>query len=221
MRIVLLGAPGSGKGTVAERLERATGFPRISTGDLLRKAIREKTPLGRKAEGVMAAGGLVPDDLVVGIVRERIAEPDCRAGYILDGFPRTAAQAEALRRLDGGRPEVAVDLEVSAETVVSRLSARRVCPSCQAVYNLVSRPTARPGICDVCGAALVERPDDKAEVIRERFRVYEAQTAPLRESFRARGVLRKVDAEGKPEDVFVRVEAAVKAFASAEGAARP
>jgi len=221
MRVVLLGAPGSGKGTVAERLEQATGFPRISTGDLLRKAIREKTTLGRKAEGVMAAGGLVPDDLVVGIVRERIAEPDCRAGYILDGFPRTAAQAEALRGLDGGRPEVAVDLEVSAETVVSRLSARRVCPSCQAVFNLVSRPPARAGRCDNCGAPLVERPDDKAEVIRERFRVYEEQTAPLRDAFRARGVLRKVDAEGTAEDVFARVEAAVKGLVTAGGADRP
>jgi len=217
VRVVLLGPPGSGKGTVGERLERATGFPRISTGDLLRKAVREGTPLGRLAEGVMQAGGLVSDDIVTGIVRERIAEVDCRPGYILDGYPRTAAQAEALRRIDGGRPEIAVELDVAEETIVSRLSARRVCPSCQAVYNLRSRPPVRAGACDACGAALVQRPDDRPEAVRERLRVYRDRTAPLREAFRARGVYRAVGGEGEFEAVAAGVLAAVAAARSAGG----
>jgi len=222
MRIVLLGAPGSGKGTVGERLEAATGLPRISTGDLLRVAVRDGTPLGREAEGIMKAGGLVPDEVVIGIVRERIARPDCRPGYILDGFPRTAAQAEALRRLDGGRPELAVDLDVSEETIVSRLSARRVCPACQAVYNLRSRPPAREGVCDVCGGTLVRRPDDAPEVVRERIRVYRDQTAPLREFFKAGGSYRAVDGEGTVDAVTGRVLNAIGAARAGEGAkARP
>jgi adenylate kinase len=221
MRIILLGAPGSGKGTVGERLERATGFPRISTGDLLRKAVRERTRLGRRAEAIMKTGALVPDDLVTGIVRERIARPDCERGYILDGYPRTAAQTEALRCLDGGRPEVAVDLNVAVETIVSRLASRRVCPACQAVYNVLSQPPRRDGLCDVCGTTLIQRPDDRPEVVRERIRVYESQTAPLRETFMARGVYRAVDGEGTSESVFARVLAVVEAARGAGEGLRP
>jgi adenylate kinase len=220
MRVILLGPPGSGKGTVGERLERSTGFPRISTGDLLRKAVRERTPLGRRAEEIMKAGRLVPDEIVTGIVRERIGRPDCVRGYILDGYPRTAGQAEAIRRLDGRRPEIALDLEVSEDTVVARLSARRVCPNCQAVYNIIGLPPRREGVCDVCGAAVVQRPDDRPEVVRERIRVYREQTAPLREDYRARSVLRPVDGEGPAEAVFARVAAELEAAREA-GKRRP
>ena len=155
MRIVLFGAPGSGKGTLGEMLERAYGFPRISTGDLLRKAVREGTPLGRRAEGIMAQGGLVPDEVVTGIVRERIAAPDCAAGYILDGYPRTIAQAEALARIDGGRSEIVISFEVGLPSLIERLCGRRVCSSCGAIFHLTRKAPRREGLCDACGAGLL------------------------------------------------------------------
>ena len=201
MRIILFGAPGSGKGTQGEILGKRTGFPRISTGDLLRLAVRERTPLGLRAEAVLAAGALVSDEIVNGLVRDRIAAADCRSGYILDGFPRTVAQAEALASLDGTRPEIVIGIEVDPETLVERLSGRRVCPSCQAVYNLSGQPPARPGICDVCGAALVQRPDDTAEVVRKRIEVYLRETAPLKDYYRRRSVYRAVDGLGTIDEI--------------------
>ena len=201
MRIILFGAPGSGKGTQGEILGKRTGFPRISTGDLLRLAVREKTPLGLRAESVLAAGALVSDEIVIGLVRDRIAAADCRAGYILDGFPRTVAQAEALASLDGTRPEIVIGIDLDPETLVERLSGRRVCPSCQAVYNLSGQPPARPGICDVCGAALVQRPDDTAEVVRKRIEVYLRETAPLKDYYRRRSVYRPVDGLGTIDEI--------------------
>jgi len=201
MRIVLFGAPGSGKGTQGEILEKRTGFPRISTGDLLRLAVRRRTPLGLRAEADMAAGRLVSDEIVIGLVRERIAEADCRAGYILDGFPRTVAQADALAALDGGRPEVVIGIEVDPEALVARLAGRRVCPGCQAVYNVVAQPPAKPGVCDVCGAALVQRPDDAADVVRKRIEVYLRETAPLKDYYRRKGVFRAVDARGTIDEI--------------------
>jgi adenylate kinase len=212
MRVILLGAPGSGKGTVGELLSRSTGFPRISTGDLLREAVRDRTPLGLEAEGIMKAGGLVSDEIVTGIVRERIAAPDCAGGYILDGYPRTIAQAEALRRLDGGRPEAVLDLEVGVETLVARLSSRRVCPRCGAVYNLAGKRPRIEGVCDLCGAVLVRRPDDEPEVIRERIRVYQERTEKLRGFYKARSAYRRVDGEGRPEEVFGRASEALEAL---------
>ena len=201
MRIILFGAPGSGKGTQGEILGKRTGFPRISTGDLLRLAVRERTPLGLRAEAVLAAGALVSDEIVNGLVRDRIAAADCRSGYILDGFPRTVAQAEALASMDGARPEIVIGIEVDPETLVERLSGRRVCPSCQAVYNLSGQPPARPGICDVCGAALVQRPDDTAEVVRKRIEVYLRETAPLKDYYRRRSVYRAVDGLGTIDEI--------------------
>lgn len=196
MRIVLFGAPGSGKGTQGEILARAYGLPRISTGDLLRQAVKDRTPLGLRAEPVMAAGALVSDDIVIGLVRERIARPDCCRGYILDGFPRTIAQAEAVRAIDPDRPEIVIGLEIDPEVLVERLCARRVCPSCHAVFNTIAQPPARPGLCDACGGALEQRPDDASAPIRQRLRVYHAQTEPLKAFYRERGSYRAVSAAG-------------------------
>jgi len=205
MRIVLFGAPGSGKGTQGERLAQRAGFPRISTGDLLRTAVQKKTPLGLKAEAVMKEGRLVSDDIVIGLVRERLADADCRPGYILDGFPRTIAQAEALAELDGTRPEVVIGIEVPAESLVDRLSGRRICSACQAVYNLAAQPPRVQGRCDVCGGPLVQRPDDRPDVIRERIRVYHEQTEALKNHYLRRGSYRTVDGRGTIEDVFQRI----------------
>lgn len=205
MRIVLFGAPGSGKGTQGEILVRSTGLPRISTGDLLRQAVKDRTPLGLKAEAFMKAGELVSDGIVIGLVRERIARPDCGRGYILDGFPRTIAQAEAVRAMDPGRAELVIGLEIDPEVLVGRLCARRVCGSCQAVFNLSAQPPARPGICDACGSPLEQRTDDTPAVIRERLRVYLAQTEPLKALYRASGVFRAVSGEGTIESIAAEI----------------
>ncbi|HOU48888.1 MAG TPA: nucleoside monophosphate kinase [Candidatus Aminicenantes bacterium] len=204
MRVILLGAPGSGKGTLGERISRATGFPRISTGDLLRKAVRAGTPVGRKAEAVMKAGGLVDDATVTGLVRDRIAAPDCLGGYILDGFPRTVAQAEAVEAIDPARPEVVLDLLVSEDVIVARLDGRRICEACGDVYHIVNKPPKTPSVCDACGGDLVQRPDDAAATVRERLRVYREATAPLQARYRAKGTYRPVDGDGFPEDVYSR-----------------
>lgn len=217
MRIILLGAPGSGKGTQGEMIERAYGFPRISTGDLLRKAVREKTPLGCKAAEIMASGGLVPDPVVTAIVRERIAEPDCAGGYVLDGYPRTIAQAEALGEMEGGRSEVVLSFAVSPESLIERLSGRRVCPACQTVFHLTRKPPRRKGHCDVCHTALVERQDDHSDVVRERIRIYESATAPLEEFYRIRSDYRPIDGEGAAADVFLRVQAVLDSVLGTTG----
>lgn len=205
MRIILLGAPGSGKGTQGDLLGKRTGFPRISTGDLLRLAVRRKTPLGLKAEALMARGLLVSDDVVEGLVRERIAEADCRGGYILDGFPRTIPQAEALAAMDGGRPEIVIGIEVDAEMLIERLSGRRVCPACQAVFNVSAQPPTRPGVCDACDGALVQRPDDTADVIRKRIEVYLEQTAPLKDYYRRKNEFQAVDGSGPVEGIAAAI----------------
>jgi adenylate kinase len=211
MRIVLFGAPGSGKGTQGEILARSTGLPRISTGDLLRQAVRDRTPLGLKAEAFMKAGGLVSDDVVIGLVRERIARPDCRRGYILDGFPRTIPQAEAVQAIDPGRPEVVIGIEIDPEILVDRLDERVVCESCQAVYNKSAKAPARPGVCDACGNLLVQRPDDSPDVVRERLRVYRTQTEPLEAFYRTRGVYRPVAGARTIESVAAEIGRIVQA----------
>lgn len=207
MRLILLGAPGSGKGTLGEMISRATGFPRVSTGDLLRKAVREGTPVGRKAEAVMKAGGLVDDATVVELVRDRIAAADCLGGYILDGFPRTVAQARAVEAIDSSRPELVLDLTASEESIVERLSGRRVCPACGAVFHVTRKPSKAPGVCDVCGADLIQRPDDAPATVRERLRVYREVTAPLEDYYRRKGTYREVDGEGFADDVYTRIAA--------------
>ncbi len=195
MRIILFGAPGSGKGTQGDLIAKRYGIPRISTGDLLRLAVRKGTPLGRKAESFMNSGRLVTDEVVEGLARERIAEPDCRPGYILDGFPRTIGQAEAMAGMAGSRPEIVIGIEVRPEVLVDRLCGRRVCASCSAVYNIHVQPPAAAGICDICGGELVRRKDDTPEVIRERIRVYHEQTESLKDYYRRKNVFHAVDGE--------------------------
>jgi adenylate kinase len=205
MRIILLGAPGSGKGTVAEALRAAYGFPKISTGDLLREAVRERTPLGLVAASQMGQGGLVDDATVLALLRERLAREDCRGGYVLDGFPRNLAQAESLEALGDAGPEIVFDLRVSEETVLGRLADRRTCPKCEAIYHLVNKPPKTPGVCDVCGTALVRRADDTPEVIRERLKTHRAKTEPLVARYASQGVLHAVDANGPAADVVAAV----------------
>ncbi|MBM3296572.1 MAG: adenylate kinase [Candidatus Aminicenantes bacterium] len=214
MRVILLGPPGSGKGTQACLIEEKFRLPRISTGDILREAVRRETPLGRRAEDMMKRGLLVSDDIVVGLVEEAVQREEHRHGYVLDGFPRTVAQAESLLRIDGRRPERVLDIQVGAEDLVDRLSRRHVCPGCRAVFGPASPPGAEEGRCAACGGALEIRADDKPEVIRERLRVFEAQTAPLREYYRSRSVYRTVPGTGRPEEVFGRIVGQLEAFLS-------
>lgn len=206
-RIVFLGPPGAGKGTQASDLARALGIPHLSTGDLLRGAVAAGTPLGREAEGYMKAGRLVPDDLVLRMLRERLARPDAVGGFLLDGFPRTVAQAEAL---DAITPiDRVVSFEIAPAVLIRRLSDRRVCPVCQAVYNLATQPPKVPGRCDRDGTEIVQRPDDRPEAIQVRLEVYAKQTAPLIDFYRARGTRTPIDASGTPAEVGARVRAAI------------
>lgn len=193
MRVILLGAPGSGKGTVAEALRSAYGFPKISTGDLLREAVREKTPLGLVAASQMGQGGLVDDATVLALLRQRLDKGDCAGGYVLDGFPRNLSQADSLDALGLAGPEIVFDLQVRDEVVLERLANRRSCPRCEAIYHLVNKPPKVPGVCDVCGAALVQRADDAPEVIRERLRTYHAKTEPVIARYAAKGALHQID----------------------------
>ncbi len=204
MNLVLLGPPGSGKGTQAKRLSERLGVPHISTGDILREAVREGTPLGREAKRFMDEGKLVPDEVVIGIVRERLRGEDCEKGAIFDGFPRTVAQAEALDRIMeelGRRVDRVIDIEVSEGEVLRRLTGRRTCKNCGAMYHVVFNPPKEPGICDRCGGELYQRDDDKEETIRERLKVYREQTEPLIDYYRSKGILYRVKGEGKIEDI--------------------
>jgi adenylate kinase len=212
---VLLGPPGSGKGTQAKRLVTEKGWPQLSTGDMLRAAIAAGSELGKKAKAVMDRGELVPDDVVIGLIAERTRQPDCKNGFILDGFPRTIPQAEALDRLltSGSRKVDRVVLfEIPDEDLVSRLSGRRTCLKCGAMYHAVSAKPKKDGVCDACGATpLVQRDDDKPEVIRKRLSVYHAQTSPLAAYYQKTGKLRNIDATESPDDVFRALTRELKA----------
>jgi len=205
MRIILFGPPGSGKGTQADLIEKKYGFPKISTGDLLRRAVQDKTAPGRKAEAQMNQGLLVSDEIVEGLVRERISRPDCRAGYVLDGFPRNLAQVKSLEAMDGSRPEMAIEIDVDTCTLVERMQSRLTCRKCGAIYNLTLRRPRIKGRCDVCGGPLIQREDDKPAVISERLRVYKEQTEKIKAHYQARNVYQKVDGSGGVEDVFGRL----------------
>ncbi len=208
MRLVLLGPPGSGKGTQGERLARALQVPRISTGDILRRNVAQGTELGKEAKAYMESGRLVPDELVIAMTAERLKEPDARNGFILDGFPRTIAQAEALARLTP--LDAVVNLFLEPEELVKRSAGRRVCPKCESVYHMVTNPPRQAGICDKCGTSLVTRPDDREDVVRTRIETYERQTAPLVQYYREKGLLREVYASGVIDEISERVQEALK-----------
>jgi adenylate kinase len=192
MKLILLGAPGAGKGTQAEILCKELNIPTISTGNILRAAIKNGTPTGLKAKSFMDAGQLVPDEVIIGIITERLAEADCAGGYILDGVPRTIAQAEALEAA-GIRFDAVVSIEISDETIMERMSGRRVCESCGASYHVVAVPPKVAGVCDSCGGKLVQRKDDAPETVKSRLEVYHKETEPLKDFYAQRGLLKSVD----------------------------
>lgn len=207
-KLMMLGPPGAGKGTQAQRLSEAHDIPQISTGDMLRGARRKGTDLGNKAARFMDAGELVPDEVVIGIVAERLEEDDARAGFILDGFPRTVGQANALREM-GVQLEAAINIQVGEDEVVRRLGGRLSCPECGATFHEEFEPPSKEGVCDSCGHELVRREDDQPEAIRERLRQYRESTEPLIEFYDQRDVLENVDGEGTPDEVYERIEDAI------------
>ena len=192
MKLILLGAPGAGKGTQAEVLCKELNIPTISTGNILRAAIKDGTPTGLKAKSFMDAGQLVPDEVIIGIITERLAQDDCRNGFILDGVPRTIAQAEALEKA-GIQFDHVISIEISDETIVERMAGRRVCEHCGATYHLVAVPPKTPGVCDKCGGKLIQRHDDEPETVLARLEVYHKETEPLKGFYAERGLLRSVE----------------------------
>jgi adenylate kinase len=212
VRLVLLGRQGAGKGTQCVRLSRHYVVPHISTGDMLRAAVREGTELGRVAKEIMDSGGLVGDDIMVGVVDERLRRDDARTrGYILDGFPRTVEQAERLDVITTGRPlDMVVDLSVPRDMVLERISSRRVCRDCGSNYTASSAPRA-PWLCEVCGGDVVQRDDDTPEAVNRRLDLYESQTAPLIEFYGSVGRLVVIDGVGAPDTVFARLTSAIDA----------
>ncbi|MCB1114519.1 MAG: adenylate kinase [Chlamydiia bacterium] len=200
--IILLGPPASGKGTQASKLAEELKLPHISTGDLFRENIGNKTPLGNKAKSYIDQGKLVPDELVLDMLFARVSQPDCEKGYVLDGFPRTIPQASALEERLAGKVNLKViNLKVSDETLIKRTSGRRSCPKCKEVYNIYFNPPEKEGFCK-CGEPLVQRDDDKPEVVKERLKVYKAQTEPLIEFYEKRGEVKHIDGEMPPKEVF-------------------
>jgi len=208
MRLILLGPPGSGKGTQANMLQEKFNIPKISTGDILRAAVEDNTDLGKQAKSFMDKGELVPDEIVIGLIKERIVEPDCEAGYILDGFPRTIVQAEKLgetlvamdREID-----LVVDLEVDPEELLIRLAGRSTCKNCGAMFHQTSHPPKAAGVCDECGGKLYQRNDDNKETIVKRLEVYNKETAPLKDFYREQGKLKSIQGRGGMEDIFSKL----------------
>ena len=208
MKLILLGAPGAGKGTQAEILSHKLGIPTISTGNILRAAIKNGTPVGLKAKSYVESGALVPDDVIIGIVAERLAEPDCEGGYILDGMPRTIPQAEALETA-GVAIDCALSIEIADEVIVERMSGRRTCTNCGATYHVVSAPPKTDGVCDNCGSALTIRKDDAPETVKSRLEVYHRETEPLKAFYEARGKLKSVDNQPSIEATTAEIEKAL------------
>lgn len=212
MNLILFGPPGAGKGTQAQFLVESYAIPQISTGDMLRAAVKQQTTLGLKAQAIMQQGGLVSDEIVLGIVEERLAQDDCRAGFVLDGFPRTIPQADALALiLERGKRSIehVVSLEVDNEEIVKRLSGRRSCPACGKGYHVTYEAPRQAGVCDACGTALVQRDDDREETVRNRLSVYEQQTAPLKDYYRSQQLLRSIPGMGPIAEVQQRIAAAL------------
>ncbi|HEV8050700.1 MAG TPA: adenylate kinase [Thermoplasmata archaeon] len=208
VRVVLLGPPGAGKGTQAKSLATRLAVPHLSTGDLLREAVRAKSPLGEEADVYMRAGRLVPDELVLRILKERLARPDASSGFLLDGYPRNVAQARELAQF--APPDRVVAFEIPQAILIQRITERRSCPKCGAVYNLVTKPPKTDGVCDNEGAELIQRSDDRLDAVRIRLLVYEEQTAPLLEYYRKLGLLTRIDADGTPDEVGRRLRTALE-----------
>ncbi len=208
MKIIMLGAPGAGKGTQAKKIAAKYGIPHISTGDIFRANIKNGTELGKKAKTYMDQGLLVPDELVADLVVDRVNQEDCANGYVLDGFPRTIPQAEALTRAlaeMGQKMDYAIDVYVPDENIVTRMSGRRACVGCGATYHLEYAPTKKEGICDTCGGELILRDDDKPETVKKRLNVYHEQTQPLIDYYTGEGILRTVDGTADINDVFQEI----------------
>lgn len=205
MKLIMLGAPGAGKGTQAKKISAKYGIPHISTGDIFRANIKGGTELGMKAKAFMDQGQLVPDDITIGMLLDRIKEDDCQKGYVLDGFPRTIPQAESLTKALtelGDKIDWAVNVDVPDENIISRMSGRRACLGCGQTYHIVYNAPSQEGICDVCGQALVLRDDDKPETVQKRLEVYHEQTQPLIDYYRGAGILAEVDGTKDLEEVF-------------------
>ncbi len=208
MRLVLLGAPGAGKGTQAKMLIEKYGIPQISTGDILRKAVADGTPLGKEAKVIMDKGDLVTDEIVIGLVRERLAQDDCKNGYILDGFPRTTPQAEELDNVltaMNSPLDVALSVDVDMGDLMKRLTGRRTCKGCQQMYNLHFSPPQKDGVCDKCSGELYQRDDDQEATIKNRLEVYEKSTAPLIDYYGKKNILKSVEGVGSIDDIFNKI----------------
>mgnify|MGYP006285586033 CR=1 FL=1 len=214
MRLILLGAPGAGKGTQAEKIVEKYSIPQISTGDILRKNIAEGTELGKKAESYTQSGQLVPDDIIGEIIVSRLARDDCANGYILDGFPRNLAQAEMLDELLANKLSQTLDavvyFEVPEEELVGRITSRRVCEACGNVYNTNYNPPPEDGTCEKCGGKVIQRPDDTEETVKSRLDVFHKNTAPLVDFYKNKGILKTVSGTGKPDSIFENVVAAIE-----------
>lgn len=214
MRVVLLGPPGAGKGTQAKRIQERFDIPQLSTGDLLRDAVKKETALGKEAKGYMEAGELVPDPLVIGLIVERMGLPDCAGGFILDGFPRTVAQAEALETKLAERKspiDAVVLFRIDPEKLIERLVGRRICPKGHGEYHIRFRPPKNEGVCDVCGTELVQRKDDEEKAIRTRMAAYHEETAPLIEFYEERRILKPIRADGDFDEIAREIEQALQA----------
>jgi len=208
MNLILLGPPGAGKGTQAQMIVERYHIPQISTGDILRNAVKEGTDLGKQARAFMTKGELVPDEVVVGIIDQRLRGEDCKAGFILDGFPRTIPQAEALQGIlinIGKSVDHVINIEVDSEELVRRLTGRRTCKNCGGMFHIFFQPPQKEGICDRCGGTLYQREDDREETIRTRLKEYEHQTAPLIQYYREKQILRSIPGVGGPDQIFEQV----------------
>ena len=209
MKLIFLGAPGAGKGTQAEKVSEYLQIPTISTGNIIREALKSGTEMGLKAKAYMEEGKLVPDEVVIGIIQERLAQPDCAKGFILDGFPRTIPQAEALDRM-GIEIDRIIDIEVADDVIARRVSGRRVCADCGSSYHVDYKPSAKEGVCDRCGGTLIQRKDDHPDTVKERLEGYHAQTEPLKDYYAKSGKLRIVEGQEEVEDTTRLTIAAVE-----------
>jgi len=207
MKLVIFGPPSAGKGTQAQKLAKRYGIPQVATGDLLREHVAKKTPIGLKVKEYLDSGRLGPDDLIVQMIAERVSKPDCRDGYLLDGFPRTIGQAQELEKMT--EVDLVLNIVVDLEVLVERAVGRRICPKCAAVYHVKFNTPKAEGVCDKCGSALIQRDDDKEATVRNRLRVYQEQTAPLVEHFKMKGVLVDIDGSGGIDAVHAQMVEAI------------